>query len=128
MQTLVGMVALCAAPPLAAQEQPQGIPPKPVPAPTLEKPGMAAPVPDAKPEKPAKPAAPKTSNPDSGKTVEEIIARVNNEIITRSEFERARQTAEEEAKTESQNRCNPEQFKPHTQRRQQHTLHHPINH
>ena len=72
MRNLVVIVALCAALPLAAQEQPQGSPPKPVPAATLEKPGMAAPVPDAKPEKPAKPAAPKPSNPDSGKTIEEI--------------------------------------------------------
>jgi peptidyl-prolyl cis-trans isomerase SurA len=122
MRNLVVIVALCAALPLAAQEQPQGSPPKPVPAATLEKPGMAAPVPDAKPEKPAKPAAPKTSNPDSGKTVEEIIARVNNEIITRSEFERARQTAEEEAKTECQNRCNPEQLQADIEGRQKNTL------
>src|SRR5258708_27704024 len=121
MRNLVVIGALCAALPLAEQEQPQGSPPKPVPAPTLEKPGMAAPVPDAKPEKPAKPAAPKTSNPDSGKTVEEIIARVNNEIITRSEFERARQTAEEEAKTECQNRCNPERVMISLQGRQKKT-------
>ena len=122
MRNLVVIVALCAALPLAAQEQPQGSPPKPVPAPTLEKPGMAAPVPDAKPEKPAKPAAPKTSNPDSGKTVEEIIARVNNEIITRSEFERARQTAGEDAKAECQNRCTPEQLQADIEGRQKNTL------
>src|SRR6266853_7038026 len=101
MRNLVVLVALCAALPLgslalAAQDQPQGTPPKPAPAPTLEKPGMAAP--EAKSEKPAKPAAPKPSNPDSGRTVEEIIARVNNEIITRSEYDKARQTAEEDAK------------------------------
>ena len=100
--------------PLAAQDQPQTATPKPAPAPTLEKPGMAAPEPEAKPEKPAKPAAlapaPKTSNPESGKTVEEIIARVNNEIITRSEYDKARQTAEEDAKSECQNRCTPEQL------------------
>src|SRR2546430_7859878 len=92
MRNLVVIAALCATLPLAAQEQPQGAQPKPAPAPTLEKPGMAAP--DPKSEKPAKPAAPKTSNPDSGKTVEEIIARVNNEIITRSEYDKARQSAE----------------------------------
>src|SRR6266478_944045 len=122
MRNLVVIVALCAALPLAAQEQPQGSPPKPVPAPTLEKPGMAAPVPDAKPEKPAKPAAPKTSNPDSGKTVEEIIARVNNEIITRSEYDKGRQTAEEEAKSECQNRCTPEQLQIAIEDRQKNTL------
>src|SRR5437667_12826895 len=86
MRKLVIIAALSAALPLAAQQQPQGSQPKPSGGPTLEKPGMAAP--DAKSEKPAKPAAPKTANADSGKTVEEIIARVNNEIITRSEERR----------------------------------------
>src|SRR6266480_1304990 len=108
MRKLVVIAALCAALPLAAQDKPQGAQPKPAAGPTLEKPGMAAP--DAKSEKPAKPTAPKTVNPDSGKTVEEIIARVNNEIITRSEYNKARQTAEEEAKSECQNRCTPEQL------------------
>ncbi len=60
MRKLVVIAALCAALPLAAQDQPQGTPPKPAPAPTLEKPGMAAP--DAKSEKPAKPASPKPSS------------------------------------------------------------------
>jgi len=109
MRNLVLIAALSATLPLAAQDQPQSASPKPAPAPTLEKPGMAAP--EAKSEKPAKPpAAPKASNPDSGKTVEEIIARVNNEIITRSEYDKARQTAEEDAKSECQNRCTPEQL------------------
>ena len=108
MRKLAVIAALCAALPLAAQDKPQGAQPTPAAGPTLEKPGMAAP--DAKSEKPAKPTAPKTVNPDSGKTVEEIIARVNNEIITRSEYNKARQTAEEEAKSECQNRCTPEQL------------------
>src|SRR5437868_1080669 len=120
MRKLVVIVALSAALPLAAQEQPQGSQPKPAPAPTVGKPGMAAP--DAKSEKPAKPTAPKTVNPDSGKTVEEIIARVNNEIITRSEYEKARQTAEEDAKSECQNRCTPEQLQIDIEDRQKHTL------
>jgi len=124
MRNLVVIAALCAALPLAAQEQPQSAPPKPTPTPTLEKPGMAAP--EAKPEKqgkpPAKPAAPKASNPDSGKTIEEIIARVNNEIITRSEYDKARQTAEEDAKSECQNRCTPEQLQTDIEDRQKHTL------
>jgi peptidyl-prolyl cis-trans isomerase SurA len=123
MRNLVLIAALSAALPLAAQDQPQSAPPKPAPAPTLEKPGMAAPEPEAKPEKPAKPpAAPKTSNPDSGKTVEEIIARVNNEIITRSEYDKARQTAVEDAKSECQNRCTPEQLQVDVEDRQKHTL------
>src|SRR6266513_2443522 len=79
MRKLAVIAALCAALPIAAQDKPQGTQPKPVAGPALEKPGMAAP--DAKSEKPAKPAAPKTANPDSGKTVEEIIARVINSEV-----------------------------------------------
>src|SRR5882672_3460219 len=120
MRKLAVIAALCAALPLAAQDKPQGSQPKPAAGPTLEKPGMAAP--DAKSEKPAKPAAPKTATPDSGKTVEEIIARVNNEIITRSEYNKARQTAEEEAKSECQNRCTPEQLQIAIEDRQKNTL------
>jgi len=120
MRKLVVIVALSVALPLAAQEQPQGTQPKPAPGPTLEKPGMAAP--DAKSGKPAKPAAPKAANSDIGKTVEEIIARVNNEIITRSEYDKARQAAEEEAKSECQNRCTPEQLQIDIEDRQKHTL------
>ena len=129
MRNLVRIAALCAALPLAgmsvlAQEPQQSAPPKPAPAPTLEKPGMAAP--DPKSEKqskpPAKPAAPKASNPDSGKTVEEIIARVNNEIITRSEYDKARRTAEEDARHECENRCTPEQLQADIEDREKHTL------
>src|SRR5260370_6810268 len=123
MRNLFVIVALCAALPLAAQDKPQGSQPKPAPGPTLEKPGMAAP--DAKldtPAKPAKPAVSKASNPDSGKTVEEIIARVNNEIITRSEYEKGRQTAAEDAKSECQNRCTAEQLQIAIEDRQKNTL------
>src|SRR5438309_8102666 len=120
MRKLVVIVALCAVLPLAAQEHPQGSQPKPAPAPTLEKPPMAAP--DPKSEKPPKPAVPKPANPDAGRTVEEIIARVNNEIITRSEYEKARNTAVEDAKTECQNRCTPEQLQTDIEDRQKHAL------
>src|SRR6266571_5420638 len=120
MRKLAVIAALCAALPIAAQDKPQGTQPKPVAGPALEKPGMAAP--DAKSEKPAKPAAPKTSNPDSGETVEEIIARVNNEIITRSEYEKARLASEEDAKSECQNRCTPEQLQINIEDRQKNTL------
>src|SRR5260370_14426913 len=104
----------------AVRDKPQGAQPKPSAGPTLEKPGMAAP--DAKSEKPEKAAAPKTPNPDSGKTVEEIIDRVNNEIITRSEYDKARQTAEEDAKSECQNRCTAEQLQIAVEDRRKHTL------
>jgi len=120
MRNLVAIFALCAALPLAGQEKPQGSQPKPSAGPTLEKPGMAAP--DPKSEKPAKLAIPKTSNPDAGKTVEEIIARVNNEIITRSEYDKARLTSEEDAKSECQNRCTPEQLQIDIEDREKHTL------
>jgi peptidyl-prolyl cis-trans isomerase SurA len=95
------------------QQQGQQQPPKP---PVLEDPGTAAP--EAKPADtkakpaPAKPKAPAvaSSNPESSRTVEEIIARVNNEIITRSELDKARATADEEAKQECQAHCTPEQL------------------
>lgn len=46
---------------------------------------------------------------DKGKTVEEIVVRVNNEIITRSEYARAREQAAEETPQECP-RCTPEQL------------------
>src|SRR6266436_4563293 len=116
MRNLAIIAVLCAALPLGAQDKPgsapQAIPPaapqsKPA-TPALEKPGMAP--------------APKAVGPNSGKTIEEIIARVNNEIITRSEYEKARQAAEEEAKSECQNRCTPEQLQADIEGRQKNTL------
>ncbi len=47
---------------------------------------------------------------DEGKVVEEIIARVNNEIITKSELDKARASAEEEARQDCTGRCTPEQL------------------
>jgi peptidyl-prolyl cis-trans isomerase SurA len=114
MRNLAVIAALFVALPLAAQQptparQTQNPPPKP----TLEKPDEApADVPAA--------AAPKKSVPvpakkppvsaSEGKVVEEIVARVNNEVITRSEFEHARTTADEEAKADCQSRCTSEQL------------------
>lgn len=46
---------------------------------------------------------------EKGKTVEEIVARVNNEIITRSELEHSRAQAAEDAQQEC-TRCAPEQL------------------
>jgi peptidyl-prolyl cis-trans isomerase SurA len=129
MRNLFVIAALCAALPLAARGQQQDAPPKPPAPPTLEKPGMAAP--DEKTDKPAakplakpaaKAAAPKSSNPESSKTVEEIIARVNNEIITRSEYDKARETAVEDAKSECESRCTPEQLQINVEDRQKHAL------
>jgi peptidyl-prolyl cis-trans isomerase SurA len=135
MRNLFILATLCTAVsvamPLAAQDQPpppaQGQdnkPSAPAPAqsqaPTLEKPGTA---PDAPAEAPAKqPAKPPAKKPvpkadeklvegPNSKVVEEIIARVNNEIITRSELDKARVTAEDDAKQECQGKCTPEELK-----------------
>jgi peptidyl-prolyl cis-trans isomerase SurA len=101
-----------------AQNPPAQTPPAQNP-PTLEQPQMAAPEPEneKKPEPVKKPAAPaaKAAKPSSseGKVVEEIIARVNNEIITRSEMDKARVTAAEEARQDCMGRCTPEQLQVH---------------
>src|SRR5205085_8833259 len=57
-----------------------------------------------------------------GKTIEEIIARVNNEIITLSEYEKARETAVDDAKHECQGRCTPVQLQTGIADRQKDTL------
>ena len=123
MRNLAVIVALCAALPLAAQEKPadkpQAKPPAAKPAaPVMEKPGMAP-----EPAKDVKPIPPKKAvDPNAGRTVEEIIARVNNEIITRSEYDKARSSAEEDAKQDCQNRCTPEQLKTEVEDRQKTSL------
>jgi peptidyl-prolyl cis-trans isomerase SurA len=57
-----------------------------------------------------------------GKTVEEIIARVNNEIITQSELDKARNSAEEDARQDCANHCTPEQLQTAIAERQNHAL------
>jgi peptidyl-prolyl cis-trans isomerase SurA len=54
--------------------------------------------------------------------VEEIVARVNNEIITRSELDKARVTAKEDAEQECKGRCSPEELKIQIEDRQKHAL------
>jgi hypothetical protein len=122
MRRIAVIAALCAALalaalPLAAQDKPVDKPQAKPPAPVLEKPGMA---PEA--EKDAAVPAKKVVDPNAGRTVEEIIARVNNEIITRSEFDKARQTAEEDARQECNGRCTPEQLKANIDAREKTTL------
>jgi peptidyl-prolyl cis-trans isomerase SurA len=133
MRNLILLAAFCAAVPLAAQDQSSSSsssssqqPDKPQ-APALEKPGMAAPEPEKKPADAKKPDAKKPAEakqPDLGatKTVEEIIARVNNEIITRSELEKARAAAQEDAKQECQGKCTPEQLRNDIEDREKNTL------
>ncbi len=110
MRNIAVVAALLAAMPLAAQEpKPEPVPP----APQLEKPEMAPEEPPAKPvvkpaEKP-KAAVAKPST-ESGKVVEEIIARVNNEIITRSEYDKSLAQGEEEVRQDCQGKCTPDQL------------------
>jgi peptidyl-prolyl cis-trans isomerase SurA len=115
MRNLVILAALCAAMPLAAQDKPETpAPQKPAKpsAPALEKPGTAStPAPVKKPAEGA-----------NAKVVEEIIARVNNEIITRSELDKARATAEDDAKQECQGKCTPEQLRTDIEDRQKNAL------
>jgi peptidyl-prolyl cis-trans isomerase SurA len=120
MQNLAVIAALFAALPLAAQQPTPPTPPpqtqNPAPKPTLEKPDEApADVPGDVPAKGAPKKAVPVKKPavsaEGGKVVEEIVARVNNEVITRSEFEHSKITAEEDAKSDCQNRCTPEQLK-----------------
>jgi peptidyl-prolyl cis-trans isomerase SurA len=135
MKNAAWLVGLLTAWPLLAQTPPAQTPPAQNPPaqsqppqnpPSLEKPPMAAPdSDDSKPSDP-KPTNAKTADPKKpdnppvkvakkpaegeGKVVEEIIARVNNEIITRSELDKARAAAAEEAQQNCSGRCTPEQL------------------
>ncbi len=128
MRKLGVLVVLCAALPLAAisaggqtQEKPESSSQAPPPATPPPAPVQAKPVaPPAAKLKGAAATQPVDSN--AGKTVEEIIARVNNEIITLTEYEKARQTAEEDAKQECQGRCNAEQLQINIEDRKKNTL------
>jgi peptidyl-prolyl cis-trans isomerase SurA len=114
MRNLAVIAALFVALPLAAQQPPTPAPQtqNPPAKPTLGKPDEApADVPAAAaPKKPA-PVKKAAVSPTEGKVVEEIVARVNNEVITRSEFEHSKAAAEEDAKNDCQNRCTPEQLR-----------------
>src|SRR6202140_4544678 len=129
MQKTVLLAGLLFAMPLMAQNPPANPPPDNPPAkkqPSLEAPQMAAPEPEQQ-KKPATPPA-KAANPPKpaltgeGKVVEEIIARVNNEIITSSELEKARSIAIEEAQQECSGRCTPEQLQVAVEDRQKFAL------
>jgi peptidyl-prolyl cis-trans isomerase SurA len=127
MRNLAVIAALFAALPLAAQQPPPPTPApqtqNPAPKPTLEKPDEApADVPStAAPKKPVPVKKPAVSA-EGGKVVEEIVARVNNEVITRSELQHSIATAEDDAKSDCANRCTPEQLKNLTEDRQKNAL------
>ncbi|HET6931933.1 MAG TPA: peptidylprolyl isomerase [Candidatus Acidoferrum sp.] len=136
MKKTVLLAGLLFALPLLAQNPPANPPANPTPqdnppaqkTPSLEAPQMAAPEPEK--EQPKKPAAPpaKTEKPakpaltGEGKVVEEIVARVNNEIITSSELAKARSAAAEDAQQECNGRCTPEQLQVALEDRQKFAL------
>ena len=130
MKKTVLLAGLLFAVPLLAQNPPANPPPDSPPAqkpPSLEAPPMAAPEPEPPAKKPttpppqtAKPAKPAVNS--EGKVVEEIIARVNNEIITSSELEKARTAAAEEAQQDCSGRCTPEQLQVAVEDRQKFAL------
>jgi len=122
MRNLALLAGLFAALPLAAQQP--APPPTDGQQPKLEAPTMAAPEPEAAKPKPAAPAKPKvtpTADP-GGRIVEEIIARVNNDIITKTEYDKALASAEDDAKQECENRCTPQQLQEATDDRRKNAL------
>src|SRR6202790_3967044 len=133
MRKLLLFLAVCVGQPVAilAQDNSANTPqPKPADTqdkstPTLEKPGMAPAAPETETAKPPakKTPAPATKiDPNAGRVVEEIIARVNNEIITQSEYEKAKVAAADEAKQDCQGHCTPEQLQIAIEDRQKNAL------
>ena len=124
MRNLVLLAGLFAALPLVAQQPPP--PPNDGQQPKLEAPPMAAPEPEAaKPKTPPPPAAKPKVTPTAdpgGRVVEEIIARVNNDIITKTEYDKALASAEDDAKQECESRCTPEQLQAATDDRRKNAL------
>jgi peptidyl-prolyl cis-trans isomerase SurA len=137
MKKIVLLAGLLFALPLLAQNPPANPPANPAPPdspqaqkpPSLEAPQMAAPEPEKEqPKKPATPPAKTAAKPGKpaitgeGKVVEEIVARVNNEIITTSELQKARTAAAEDAQQECSGRCTPEQLQVAVEDRQKFAL------
>jgi peptidyl-prolyl cis-trans isomerase SurA len=123
-----------------AQNPPEQTPPAQNP-PKLEQPPTAPePEEEKKAEPVKKPSAPtattvpggakattpaaKAAKPASaeGKVVEEIIARVNNEIITSSELDKARASAEEDSRQDCSGKCTPQQLQAAIEDRQKNAL------
>ncbi len=71
---------------------------------------MAAPEPEVPAAKKPSSVVPKKATNSEGQVVEEIIARVNNEIITRSELDKAIAGAEDDARQECSGHCTPDQL------------------
>ena len=119
MRNLVLLAGFFLALPLVAQQPapPDGQQPK------LEAPPTAAPEPEPVKPKPAPVVAkPKPTSDAGGRVVEEIIARVNNEIITKSEYDKSLASADDDAKQECENRCTPQQLAAATEERKKSAL------
>lgn len=121
MRKLVFLTALGAVLPLVATPALRQAPDKPESS-SQTQPPAATPAKSALPPAPKGKAGTQPADANTGKTVEEIIARVNNEIITLTEYEKARQSAEEDAKQECQGRCTPEQLQTDVEGRQKNVL------
>src|SRR5208337_4133461 len=142
MKKTAFLAALLFAWPLLGQNPPATNPPAQTPPaqnpPKLEQPPTAPePEEEKKPEQVKKPTATtapggtKVTGPAAtaakpasgeGKMVEEIVARVNNEIITSSELDKARASAEEDARHECSGKCTPQQLQVEIEERQKSAL------
>jgi peptidyl-prolyl cis-trans isomerase SurA len=113
-------------PPATAPAQNPPSQPPPTQQPTLEQPKLeeppTAPAEEGKKAPDIKKTAPTHTGPVESKVVEEIIARVNNEIITRSELDKARAQAAEDAQQDCSGRCTPEQLQVAVEDRQKFAL------
>src|SRR5579863_7241048 len=119
----VFLIASLAVMPLAAQDPTQDPKQQPAPQqPSLEKPQMAPATAEPAPAPPPKPKPVVKPNPDSGKVVEEIIARVNNEIITKSEYDKALSQTEEDTRQDCKGKCTPEQLETEVENRKKTAL------
>lgn len=117
------LIASLAVTPLAAQDPKQDPKQQPAPQqPTLEKPQMAPATAEPAPAPPPKPKPVVKSNPDSSKVVEEIIARVNNEIITKSEYDKSLSQTEEDTRQDCKGKCTPEQLQAEIENRKKNAL------
>jgi peptidyl-prolyl cis-trans isomerase SurA len=117
MQKLAALVVFCLAGPavLVAQDKQESSSHTNPPATSPAKPAVAVP-------KPRTAAGSQPVDPNAGKTVEEIVARVNNEIITLTEYQKARQSAEEDARQECQGKCTAAQLQTDIEDRQKNAL------
>src|SRR5580700_2263704 len=131
MKRVILLAGILIAWPLLAQDPPAQNPPAQTPPPqtpapqtppaqnppALEPPKMEEPgtAPDDTKAPPKRtdtptPKVEKKAGASEGKVVEEIVARVNNEIITRSELDKARTSAADSAREDCNGRCSPEQL------------------